>query len=196
MDAVRSYGEESHHVVSRHIDKKMALARPMFQLGFKDTDFDTEYVVKVVTTKILLDMLFGESSEFFERLYSKGLVDGPFALEYTAGSFYGTAVCSNSADCPGEVAESVLCEINQRRADGLDDKRFAQIKRKHLGRFIRSLNSIESVSHGQMELAFRGLDIFDILKAYQNVAFSQVGNRFRRLFREDNYATSVIMPDR
>jgi len=117
-------------------------------------------------------------------------------LEYTAGPFYGTAVCSNSADCPDEASGCVIKEINRTKADGLNLKRFEQIKRKHLGRFIRSLNSIESVTHGQVELAFRGLDIFDILQTYQNIKFSQVCNRFERLFREDNYATSVIMPDK
>ena len=194
MDAERSYGQEPEAVAVRHSEKSMALARPMFQLGFKDTDFDTEYAERVISTKILLDVLFGDSSAFFERIYSEGLIDGPFALEYAASSFYGTAVCSNSANNPREARDSVLCEIDRAKVDGLDEKRFEQIRRKHLGRFIRSLNSIESVSHGQMELAFRGLDLFDILQTYQSVSFAQVCNRLERLFRDDNYATSVIMP--
>jgi len=196
MDVARSYGKESKQAATRHVEKHMALARPMFQLGFKDTDFDTDYVVKVVTTKILLDTLFGESSDFFERAYTEGLVDGPFAIEYTAGSFYGTAVCSNSAERPRETAEHVLSELARVTAEGLNEKRFEQIKRKHMGRFIRSLNFIESVTHGQMELAFHGLDIFDILQTYQNITFEQINTRFGQLFREDNYATSVIMPDK
>lgn len=196
MNTARLYGKEPSHVIVRHAEKRMALARPMFQLGFKDSDFDTAYTVKSITTKILLDMLFGESSDFFERSYSEGLVDGPFVLEYSSSSFYGTAVCSNSADCPHEVAGHVLGKVERVKSEGLDEKRFAQIQRKHLGRFIRNLNSIEGVSHGQMELAFRGLDLFDILRTYQNVTFAQVSKRFERLFRDDNYATSVIMPDK
>ena len=195
MDTVRSYGEEPDTVVSSHTQKSMTLARPMFQLGFKDIDFDTEYAVKLVSTKILLDMIYGDSSEFYESTYSQGLVDGPYALEYTAGSFYGTAVCSNSAECPSKASGLALGEIDRIKNDGLDQRRFEQIKRKHLGRFIRSFNSIESITHTQMELAFRGLDLFDILETYQNIMFTQVCDRFERIFRKDNYATSVITPN-
>jgi predicted Zn-dependent peptidase len=174
----------------------MSLARPLVQLGFKDPDFDTDYAIKTAATRILLDALFGESSKFFEQNYSDGCIDGPFALEYAAGSFYGTAVCTNSAAEPRDAADLVLGEIARVRAGGLDEQRFEQIRRKHMGRFVRSFNSIESVAHGQLELAFRGLDVFDILQAYQKVTFEQLDTRFRRIFRDDNYSVSVIMPDR
>jgi predicted Zn-dependent peptidase len=193
MCVSRAYGKgrrEPSHAVKRYTEKKMALARPMFQLGFKDTDFTTPYPERIVATKILLDILLGESSDFFERCYSQGLVDAPFALEYQAGSFYGMAICTNSADDPKETADRVLDELT--RARGLDPERFERIKRKHLGRFIRSFNSIEKITHGQTELAFRGLDLFDMLQAYQRVTMRQTERRFDRIFRDDNYAVSAI----
>ncbi|MCL2699756.1 MAG: insulinase family protein [Defluviitaleaceae bacterium] len=188
----RDYGKEPKHAVERCKEKKMALARPMFQLGFKDTDFTTPYAAKTVATKILLDMLFGESSDFFENLYTRGVVDSPFALEYQAGSFYGTVICTNSADRPQEAADLVLDEISRVRIDGLDRKQFERIKRKHMGRFIRGFNSIDKISHGQLELAFRGIDLFDMLQAYQKITFARVCERFERVFREDNHAASII----
>ncbi len=190
----RLYGKEPKSIVKNYAEKNMSLARPMFQIGFKDTDFQMSYIKKVIASKIVLDIVSGESSTFFEELYNDKLIDGPFVIEYISGLFYGTAVFSNTSDRPREVANRLLGELSRIRMQGLNKVRFEQIRKKHLGRYVRSFNSIDNIATGQMEFSFKGIDLFDAIKAYHSLTYEEIELRFKKLLREDNYVTSVVSP--
>jgi len=75
----RYYPEESTSVNKPLIEEVMSVSTPLFYIGYKDVDLNIKgrkLLEKEVELRLLLDILFGKSSELFEKLYDKGLIDG------------------------------------------------------------------------------------------------------------------------
>lgn len=52
------------------------MAVPIFYIGFKDNQNDLppyEMIMKDIQTQIVAEMLFGKSTDFYEKLYKEGL---------------------------------------------------------------------------------------------------------------------------
>ena len=190
----RDYGEEPPRARETYAETNMRLAHPMFSLGFKESGFGGSYAERLTSARIILDMVAGESSELFEKLLIGGKIDGPFALEYTAGNFFGQAVISNSCANPSEIAEILRDELANAAANGLDGRRFEQIRKKQIGRFMRGFNSIDGMVSGQADLHYKNTSFQDILDAYDSIRLDTIEARLKNLFREDNFALSVIKP--
>ena len=188
----RGYKADESGVKSDYIETSMPVSMPLFELGFKETDFETSPCTRIVSGKILLDMIAGESSPLYERLYNANLIDDSFGMDYLSGVFYGVSIYSGSSPNPIGVRDNILDEIQRLKRDGLDRARFQNIKRKHIGRFIRGFNNIGQIIQAQADLYTKGLDVFDLMDCFSNITFDKVQARFERLFSEQ--ALSVVKP--
>lgn len=190
----RIYGEEPAAVKTQKVENQMSLSRPMFNLGFKEQVFDGDIVSRIINTKILMDVMAGESSSFFNEMYANGQIDGAFGLEYVNSHFYGTAVFAGSTDDPDKVAALIMTETERIKKQGINEERFEQIRNKHIGRFVRSFNSIDAIATGQIDLFSKGLDIFDIMEGYKSCTKAQLSERLNQLFNTDNVVLSIMKP--
>jgi len=188
----RGYHPSGAGIHSDYIETSMPVSMPLFELGFKETDFETPACTRIVSGKILLDMLTGESSELYERMYSENLIDSSFGMDYLSGIFYGESVISGSSPDPLRVRDSIVDEIRRLKRDGLGESRFERIKRKHIGRFVMGFNNIGQIVQAQADLYTKGLDVFDLMDCFSNITFDEVRTRFARHFTEP--ALSVVKP--
>ncbi len=188
------YGEEPNGILKSKTEAEMELSRPMFSLGFKETNLCESIENRMVGTKILMDVLAGLSSNFFNTLYEKGHIDGPVSLEYSAESFFGTAVFSGTCENPEKTTELIIEEINKVKKDGICQERFEQIKNKHLGRFYRSFNDIDAIAMGQTSLFNKSLHLFDFLEALKKCSLEETQKKLEKLFKDDNYSLSIMRP--
>ena len=188
----RGYNTDKSGIKRDYTEISMPVSMPLFELGFKETDFDTPLCKRIVMGKILPDMIAGESSRLYERLYNKNLIDSTFAMDYLSGTFYGVSVFSGLSPDPLSVRGYIMDEIDRLRHNGLDRRRFENIKRKHIGRFITSFNNIGHITHTQADLYAKGMDVFDLMDCFANVAFDEAETRFTRHFTEP--ALSVVKP--
>ena len=186
----RGYHPDYSPIKQDYVEIRMPVSMPMFELGFKETDFETRPCTRAVTGKILLDMIAGESSKLYERLYNQNLIDGSFAMDYLSGTFYGISIYSGLSPDPLGVREQITEEIERLKHDGLNRGRFENIKRKHAGRFIKSFNNVGHITHAQADLYTKGLDVFDLMDCFSNITFEEAETRFRRHFIEP--ALSVV----
>ncbi len=190
----RIYDDEPIAIKTRYVEEKMSLSRPMFNIGFKDNYFKHNIADTIVSTRILMDIISGGSSDFFNNLYRDGLVDGMISFEYLNSSFYGTAVFSASSENPEKVCILLLDEIEKTKKQGINEERFNQIKNKHMGRFIRGFNNIDSIASTQVDLFSKEIDLFDLMNSYQNINIYSLKERLNELFTNNNYVVSVVLP--
>jgi predicted Zn-dependent peptidase len=176
-----------------YIEEKMAVSMPCFQLGFKEQDFESGMAMKIASSKILADLLAGESSPLFGQLYDEGLLDDSFSRDYLCGSFYGATIFSGASRNPIAFRGHLLDEIKRLQAKGIDPQRFAAIKRKHIGRYIKSFNMIGHIAMNQVDLSSKGLGIIDLMNAFQDVSMEDVFERLK-LLAPDCSALSVVSP--
>jgi len=122
----------------------------MFQMGFKDNDFNSkgiECLKREVAVKLILEMIMGRSSSLYNELYNEGLINNTFDFDYTIEENYAYSAFGGESKDPLMVKERVVDEIRKIQANGLDKNSYERIKRAMKGRFIKQLNSVERISH-------------------------------------------------
>ena len=178
---------EPANAAASFIEKQMPVAMPIFQVGFKAVYDEIITPTTLAASGILADMLAGESSEIYSNLYDEGLIDNQFTAEYIGGTTYGIFLFSGMSPNPESVMDHIL-------KAKLDENRFEIIKSKSIGRFMRAMNSIETISSIQADLFTRNQNIEDIIEALKTVTLNDVKTQFSNYMRKEACALSKVTP--
>ena len=175
----------------------MAVARPIFALGFKDEDTvrDGDRLLdKIIANDIILDMLIGTSTDIYDKLYEEGLIDSSFGNYYTGERYYGYAIMTGQTQDPERVADSIFNEIVKRRSQPWEQEHFNRIKKKKIGEFIRLFNSLDSTCIQFVSMLFRDIQLLDYLERLESITYNEVKKEFNEIYRKENSCLSSIVP--
>lgn len=193
----RIYPEEPTVIHQDYIEQKLAVATPLFQMGFRDPRLDTrgpDCLQHEVGVKLLLEMIMGRSSSLYDAMYGEGLINNTFEYDFTIEENYAFSMFGGESADPLAVRDRIVAEIGRLQENGLDNNRYERIRKAMFGRFLRQLNSVERISHSFISVYFKGVNIFDYLKVYDTITFEYVNRLFREHFNKDNLALSVVKP--
>ncbi len=188
---------EPKEVLEKFIIEKMETAVPLFYIGFKDHDLGltgAELVKKDSITNIILEMLFGQSSTFFNKLYDEGLIDNNFGSYYTGKETFGHSLIVGQSVDPDLVFNHIKDLILMSVDEVLKEEDFLRIKKKNLGNLLMGLNSIEFIANNFVEMYFDNFNLLDYLDLIETITFDELKQRFKDHFREDNLVLSIINP--
>lgn len=191
----RIYPNEPESINKNYVEQKMAVSMPLFNIGFKDYDVGyggKKLLKKDIVTQICLEILAGRSSDLYEELYNDGLIDSTFDTEYVGEIDHGYSIIGGQSNDPEAVKQAVLDKIS--KVDSIDDSDLNRIKRKITGRFLKSFNSVEGISHNFITYYMRGINILDYTTTIEEITHEDVLNRFKTFFNEKNCVLSVIKP--
>jgi Predicted Zn-dependent peptidases len=193
----RIFPEEKASINKKYTEQVLAVSMPQFQMGFRDNKLDTKGVENLkqeIAVKILLEMLMGRSSEFYNTLYNEGLLNSSFEYDYTIEENYAFSVFGGESSDPLAVRDRFSDVLNKVARNGLDKESYERIKKAMFGRTIRQFNSIERISHNFISVYFKGVNIFDYLGVYDKITIEYMKEIFDGHFNLDNLAVSVIKP--
>ena len=74
LTAKRIEENEGMEINQKEITAKMDISMPIFIYGFKVNPIEKEKIKRNLSIEILLEILFGQSSELYEKLYNQGLI--------------------------------------------------------------------------------------------------------------------------
>lgn len=197
VEIVKDYPEEPKEINKKEVIENLTVSTPLFNIGFKDNDigFDGEkLILKNITTNILLEMLFGESSEFYKRLYDRGIINSSFGGQFIGARDYGHTLIGGESEDPKKVLSEVLDYIDKVKDDGLSEDEFNRIKKKFMGHHIMDLNSIEYIATSFVSQHFNNSSILEYLDLLDKVSFEDVLNRLKSHLTRYNYTISIINP--
>lgn len=192
----RSYPNEDTAVAQKKIVTKLPVSTPMFNIGIKEHDFSggIEGYRRKAATDILLQLIVGESSSLYKRLYDSGLINSNFGTEYLHGENYGVTVFAGESLEPDKVYSLIFKEIERLKKDDIDKKDFERCRKLLYGRIIRRFNSVESIANDLIGAYFNSVDLFDIAEAYGNIELEYVIDRLKNNFKEEFAAISIVEP--
>ena len=186
--------DEPDTVQKNFVSQKMAVAYPMFCLGFKEPVSAPERTVKEkVATALLLEIIAGDASPLYKRLINAGLINDEFGFEYFTGHGYAAAMFEGESSDPEKVAAEIKAEIERIKTDGIDKKLFSAVRCGMYGDAVRSFNSVESITMNLVNCAMFGCGLFDELKYLKNITTEDVLKRLQ-LLDADKSVLSVIEP--
>ena len=196
-EAVRDYGEEEGIAVAqKEQSRHMEVAMPSFLIGFKCTppESGAAELKNSLVGEIACDMLMGDSSPLFNRLYTEGLINAGFGGGYDIIS--GTAMLYAGGDSrdPKAVRDAVMEEARRIVKEGVDSDRFQKILRGNYGEAIRGFNSFENIAMLLTEGCFRGYDAYGFASLYSTLTEEDVRRFIEENLTEERCALSMILP--
>ena len=188
--------EEPREVAAPYVEQSLSVSTPLFQLGFKGEAGDSlTNLRRQVVDEILLEILCGESSPLYRRLYDSGLINGTFEYEVLAGRDYLCCMYGGESREPKKVREAICQEAQRMAAEGIDPGAFRRCKKATYGRYIGMFSRVESVASLMMGSYFAGLEnMYELLDWVRNLTLPELEQRLREDLDPRYSALSVVNP--
>jgi len=191
----RIFPTESDSINKKYVEQNMPVSTPLFYTGFKDNNFvleGLEILKYELAVKLLMSMIIGKSSELYTKLYDKGLINSTFETDFSIEKSYAYSMLGGESVNPEAVKDSITKEIRKLRDNGLDPQIFDRLLKASKGRFLRQMNSVESISRTFINLYFKGVTMFDYLGVYDTISFDYITDVFEKHFDLERMALSVV----
>ena len=193
----RDYGAEEELTAAEHfVSAAMEVSMPTFLVGFKcppQHGGEQQHRFTAIG-ELACDVLMGESSPLYARLYAEGLINGSFgaAFDLLPGASYVYA--GGDSKDPQAVAEAILAEAQRLVSQGVDGDYYRRVVNANFGAALKALNSFESIAVSMAEGCFQGYDPYRFPEVYDSITVEDVLDFLRQNMTRDHMALSVINP--
>ena len=195
----RDYGKkETMTPAQASVSRTMEVSMPTFAIGFKcePAASGLEAMRREIIGDLAAEILVGESSALYQRLYEDGLIDAGFSAGYESVKDACQLSASGDSDAPEQVLEAILQEADRIRREGFEEKLFRRLKKSSLGRRTRDLDSFESICYRICAYHFDGADYFRFPEAYASVTPADVRDFLAATVCRERAVLSVVRPKR
>ena len=178
------------------IDSAMDIAMPMFSIGFKCPPLDKgeAAIRREFVGDLAAEILFGEASELYLKLYEEGIIDSSFGGGYETIDGCALLNCGGDSDHPHAVRVAILAEAQRFCRDGIDQTAFLRLKRSAMGRRIRDLDSFDSPCFRLCAYEMTDFDYFRFPELYAHIEAEEVRDFIAQVVRSEGCSLSVITP--
>ena len=196
VEISRTFPKEPRGVAQSRCEQKLAVAMPLFTIGYKEA-CESAYpsVKRRVVTELALEALFGNFSPFYKEMFDAGLINDQFGSEYFFGNGYAACIFEGESRDPDRVYEAMNRELERARKNGIDEGLLEAARRKLYGRQIMKFNTVESTAGLLVNAAFLREDPFAGLEAYRHVTAADVMDHLRSALRPEDSALSMVLPN-
>ncbi len=183
--------------VQEYIEQKLSVSQPMFRAAFKDNmPYMTgdELLKKEIATEIILEAVFGRSSDFYLDLYEKGLIDSTFGTETDIEHEYGFTLIGGESKAPEEVYKEIKKVLDKCANDGIDKATAERAKKVLISRDISLFNNVEAMGNAFIRQLKNNQNPLNYKNAVQSVTYEDIMNRLTEHFDTSNSVLSVVRP--
>ena len=192
----RDYGTEPEQVAEKETKLAMEVSCPQFLTGFKCTPAEDGegYMRQSLIGDMACDILLGDSSPLYLRLYDQGLINTSFggAYEMMPGVAYLYAG-GDSKDARAVTAE-IQKEAKRLVEEGIDEDFYQRVRRASFGSNLRGLNSFENIAVSLSEGYFHGYDPFRFPQVFDTITKDDITAFLRENLTADRAVLSEIVP--
>ncbi len=147
-----------------------------------------------VLLKLLFTMMFGWTSERFQKLYETGKLDVSLSLEVEVNSRFHFVMLTMETKEPVSLSHQFRKAIRNFTKDSdLTEEHLDLVKSEMFGEFFSSMNSLEFIAT-QYEPVDRGETIFDLPKILQEITLDDVLEAGHRLIDDGDLVDFTIFP--
>ncbi len=193
---IRCRTDEPEQVCMPRIEERLEVAQPIYNIGIKvrpESDAAAHFR-RCAAIDILLDMMFGSSSEFYLKNYESGVITSRFSKGFDTTDDTAAIIFSGSADDPDKVDAAIREEIERRRRDGFDDEEFDRAKKVFYTSTLSHFDSTEDVANSFLSFLFEGGNMFEYPEVVAGITREFAEKCFAECFDMGRSAMSVVYP--
>lgn len=192
----RIFDQEPQTVREKRKVSRLAVSLPKCLFGFKEKQVGLspeEQLRRDLTTRLMMDLLFGSSTELYQKLYDEDLISDSFGHEYNSSPQYAFSAVGGDTKDPDQLLERIRSEVDKIKATGFQATDFERARKKKMGGYLRMLNSPENIAHEFTRYQFRGADLFNVLPVYESITLDDVNRRLQEHIDWDQLAVSIVV---
>ena len=142
--------DEPKEVNQKRVYCELDVSKPIFAIGIKDTDIPcnpSERMKKAYAMEILDEVLFSQSSAFYNELYEENLIAQDLSSGCELAKGYSFNVISSESSDPEQVYNRFVAYIEETKKNGIDKTAFELAKRTVYASNIKSFDSTEDIAN-------------------------------------------------
>lgn len=198
-EPVRFFPEEKQgvHLETKTIPMHVNIGKCLVGIKEKNPQLQGQQLLeRELSIQILLELIFGQSSENYQRLYSTGLIDETFSFDYTAEKGFGFSVIGGDSENPEKLSEEIKSTIEQFKTESFPQEAFERIRKKKIGFFLRALNSPEYIANQFTRYQFNEMNLFDVIPELEKITAASLTKIMHNHFDLETQSTAcVIVPE-
>lgn len=205
-------------IKSKSITTKMKINQKIFNIGFKYTGVCDKIDLAIISNRILLEIMFGKSSEFYNNLYQQNIINNSFSFSYniynqelsdlTSFCIF-TGVEDENTSNISKLKSAIITEIqkyNNLINNNLINNNFnsefkinfknnfnndfIRIQKKFIGEFISGFNNISNITCSEADFFSKGFTTNDYYNTINSITSDNILNCISYLSQE--LYTSII----
>lgn len=186
---------EPYEVAQRRVELSMPVAKPQFAIGFKRPDADGQQSLdEYIYLNMIMDMIFGDASEFYKRLRDDGALNDAFKVSVFSGRNYSLPLLTGESNVPDEVFAQAKEELRRFKQSPPPKDLFERIKKMNYGYVVRAYNNTESVAQYMLDAALLGTEPYAVAEGIADASYEEMCRRLRSI-DEENSCIAIINPD-
>ena len=193
--AAKDYGEkERPETAQTFIEERMEVSAPLFQLGYKgDAPVNGEARLRQqLVGELALEVLLGNSTPLYAKLYREGLINQSFAYGYESSPGCAFLMAGGESRDPEAVRMAVADERDRIGREGVDKKLWERVKKGVYGNKVRGLNSFENLCVGQAQSFFAGTHFLHFSDLFDSITKEEAEELIANWVTEERAALSVV----
>ncbi|WP_369673109.1 EF-P 5-aminopentanol modification-associated protein YfmH [Enterococcus faecium] len=198
QEIVRYFPENTKEIIKQSA-LEAAITRDKFVLGIKGLDTlpqeGTELLRYKTAINLLFQMILGNTSRNYLAMYNQGIIDDSFGFEFSLDREFHFADFSGDTDEPEKAAEKVK-EIILGFADDpeVSETNLDLLKKKMLGQYFQSLNSIEYIANQFTQSLFGDRTLFDLPEIIDSIQMKDVLAAGESFISEEAFSEFYMRP--
>ena len=175
---------------------RMEVSSPKLAIGIrgKQDVVEADCYRHHILLKLLFIMMFGWTSDRFQKLYESGKIDASLSLEVEVTSRFHFVMLTMDTKEPVALSHQFRKAIRNFTKDlDITEDHLDTIKREMFGEFFSSMNSLEFIAT-QYDAFGKGETIFDLPKILQEITLEDVLEAGHHLIDEGDIVDFTIFP--
>ncbi|MEK3989636.1 EF-P 5-aminopentanol modification-associated protein YfmH [Robertmurraya sp. FSL R5-0851] len=198
VEIERKFESEKEDVSEKKLVLPMNVHSSKCLVSIKATDTEKqgeEMLKQELTTNVLLEILFGRSSENYDKLYSSGLIDDTFSFDYTQEKGFGFAMIGGDTNSPDQLADEIKRILKEEKSSSnITVESLERTKKKKIGAFLRAVNSPEYIANQFTRYAFNDMNLFDVVPVLEAIKIEDIQEVGKNLISENRMAICQVVP--
>lgn len=195
VEASCIFADEDRGVNRSSSVMRMPVPIPQVLVGYKETKplrRGRELLKYELAVNVLLELMFGISSEAYNTMYNLGYVDSSFHFEYTSEKNFGFTIIGGNRREPEKVISCINETIQRFKTESIPEEDAERVIKKEIGRFLSSINSLQFIANQFTRYRSNDTDLFDVLPALEQLTQSDLEDVLHLHFSDESKTTLVV----
>lgn len=174
----------------------MDIPRPIYHLAFKveDIPFGREAAKLDYIGNLAVELLCGETSPLYARLYEDGVIDSSFSYGFDGVSGAAHLIFAGEGTQSTTLREEIFAEAARLQQEGIDESDFRRMVRSLYAQRTKSLDSFDGTCYRLCGGHFLQFETFSFPELLGEITAEEVLAFLARVITRPRCALSVIEP--